>query len=380
MVLSRGFIFSRTSAKLLAMKIALVHDYLNQYGGAERVLEALCEIFPEAPIYALLYNEAATGHVFKDREIHTSFLQKIPFARKHHRLFPFLMPLAIEQFDLSYFDVVISVSASFAKGVITKPHTLHINYCLTPTRFLWDDSHRYIDEFRYPWPIKKLIPLFVAYLRLWDKEAALRVDKYLAISDFVKKRVRKYYHREAEIIYPPVETAKYSIADIPDNYFLMVGRLVAYKRFDLAIKVFNAVGKPLKIVGDGPELKHLKRLANGNADIVFLGLVSDHKLPELYRRAQAVIFPQEEDFGLVPLEAMASGRPVIAYRGGGALETVIDNVTGIFFDQQTEIDLAQAIGKYYAIDWNPATIRQQALKFDRAVFREKILHLFSTLK
>lgn len=358
------------------MKITLVHDYLNQYGGAERVLEALCEIFPEAPIYTLLYDETATGRVFKGREIHTSFLQNIPFTRKHHRLFPLLMPLAIEQFDLSYFDVVISVSASFAKGVVTKPHTRHINYCLTPTRFLWDDSHRYIDEFKYPWPIKKLIPTLIAYLRIWDKEAALRADEFVAISDFVKRRIKKYYDREAKIIYPPVDTARYKIADQISDYFLMVGRLVAYKRFDLAVKVFNAIGKPLKIVGEGPERKQLEKMAKKN--IEFLGLISDYQIPELYARAQAVIFPQEEDFGLVPLEAMAAGRPVVAYRSGGALETVINKQTGIFFDQQTEIDLAEAVGRFYQTDFNPSLIRTQALKFDKKIFREQILKLFST--
>ena len=208
------------------MRIALVYDYLNQYGGAERVLEVLCEIFLDAPIYTLLYDERMTGGVFKDREIHTSFLQKFPFARKHHRIFSLLMPLVVEQFDLSYYEVVLSVSASFAKGIITKPHTKHINYCLTPTRFLWDDSHRYIDEFRYPWPIKKLVPFFITYLRIWDKEAALRVDKFVAISNFVKARIKKYYDREdVPVIYPPVETVKFYISDQVDDYFLMVGRL-----------------------------------------------------------------------------------------------------------------------------------------------------------
>lgn len=357
------------------MRIALVHDYLNQYGGAERVLETLCEIFPEAPIYTLLYDESATGGVFKNREIHTSFLQKIPFTRKHHRIFPLLMPIAIEQFDLSYFDVAFSISASFAKGIITKPHTHHINYCLTPTRFLWDDSQRYIDEFKYPWPIKKLIPVFIAYLRIWDKEASMRVDKFVSISNFVSQRIKKYYNRQAELIYPPVETSKYKISDQTDDYFLMVGRLVSYKRFDLAIKVFNAIKKPLKIVGDGPERKHLEKIAKKN--INFLGLVSDNQMPELYSRAQAVIFPQEEDFGLVPLEAMASGRPIIAYRSGGALETIIENQTGVFFDEQTEIDLARAIGRYYQIEFDPVFIRNHALKFDKEVFKKKILELFS---
>lgn len=360
------------------MRIALVHDYLNQYGGAERVLEALCEIWPEAPVYTLLYDERATGGVFRGREIHTSFLQKVPFSRRHHRIFPLLMPLAVEQFDLSYYDVVLSISASFAKGIITKPHTKHINYCLTPTRFLWDDSHRYIDEFRYPWPLRKLVPFFITYLRLWDQEAALRVDKFVAISDFVGKRIRKYYGRDdAFVIYPPVDTAKYYISQELDDYFLMVGRLVGYKRFDLAVKVFNATRKPLMIVGDGPERKSLEKLAKPN--VKFLGLVSDYKMPEIYSRAQAVIFPQEEDFGIVPLEAMASGRPVIAYRGGGALETIVPGQTGLFFDDQTEIALAQAIGQYHQTAWNSQAIRRHALKFDKARFQRQIIDTVSSL-
>ena len=355
------------------MRIALVHDYLNQYGGAERVLEVLCEIFPDAPIYTLLYDERMTGGVFKEREIHTSFLQKLPFARRHHRIFPLLMPLAVEQFDLSYFDVVLSVSASFAKGVITKPHARHINYCLTPTRFLWDDSHRYIDEFRYPWPVKKLVPFFITYLRLWDKEAALRVDKFVGISNFVKARIKKYYNRDAEIIYPPVETRKYHISKQIGDYFLMVGRLVPYKRFDLAVRVFSAMGKSLKIIGDGPERKRLEKLAGPTVE--FLGLVSDYKMPEIYAHAQAVIFPQEEDFGIVPLESMSSGRPVIAYRGGGALETIEEGKTGVFFDDQTEIALAQAVGEYYQRRWEPELIREHALRFDKNVFKTRILDL-----
>lgn len=359
------------------MKIAFIHDYLNQYGGAERVLQVLCEMFPDAPIYTLLYDEKATGGVFKSREIYTSFLQKIPFTRKHHRVFPLLMPLAIEQFDLSYFDIVFSISASFAKGVITKPHTTHINYCLTPTRFLWDDSHRYIDEFNYIWPIKKLIPFFIAYLRIWDKEAAARVDKFVATSKFVSQRIKKYYNHHPPVIYPPVDVSKYKIEKEIDEYFLMVGRLVSYKKFDLAIKVFNAIGKPLKIVGDGPERKKLEKMAAKNVE--FLGLISDHKMPEIYSRCQALIFPQVEDFGLVPLEAMASGRPVIAFKEGGALETVVDGQGGIFFSEQTEIALAEAIGRYYQTKFNPQTIRELARQFDISVFKQKIIDLFSTV-
>src|SRR3989344_4198983 len=352
------------------MKLALVHDYLTQFGGGERVLQVLSDMYPEAPIYTLVYDERATGGVFKDKEIHTSFLQKIPFTKRHHRLFPLLMPLAIEQFDFSEFDTVLSVSASFAKGIITKPSTRHINYCLTPTRFLWDDSHRYVSEFRYPWPIRKLLPLALTYLRLWDKEASLRVDEYIGISKFVQERVKKYYGRESRLVYTPIDSSKYFVANHIGDYFLMVGRLVGYKRFDRAVKAFSAMDIPLKIVGDGPERGKLQRLAGKNVE--FLGLVSDFKLPRLYAHAKAIVFPQEEDFGFVPLEASASGRPVIAYRAGGALETIIDGITGIFFDQQTEIDLCLAVGKLQGMDFDAEVIRVHAAKFDINIFRKHI--------
>ena len=337
------------------------------------MLEIFCELFPNAPIYTLLYDEDATGHVFRGCEIHTSFLQRLPLIKKFHRLLPFLMPIAVEQFDLSYYDVVISNSASFAKGVITKPRTRHISYCLTPTRYLWDDSHRYLAEASYPWLFKKLIPLFLNYLRIWDFEASLRVDQFIAISNFVQKRIKKYYSRDAEVIYPALDCSKYQIGDVISDYFLMVGRMVPYKKFDLAVKVFNATGQKLKIVGDGPEFKHLRKIAKSN--IEFLGLVSDFDMPKLYSHSKAVIFPQEEDFGLVPLEAMASGRPVIAYRGGGAMETVIDGENGIFFDKQTEIDLVQAIGRFEYTYWDAQKIRAHALKFDKEVFKQEFSEL-----
>ncbi len=353
------------------MKIALVHDYLNQYGGAERVLEACCELFPDAPIYTLLYDVQGTRNAFAHREIHTSFLQTLPFASRYHRILPPLMPLATEQLDLSAYDIILSNSSSFSKGVITKPHAIHINYCSTPTRFLWDDSQRYLAEaVPSPW-LRILIAPFLTYLRIWDVQASARVDYFVANSHFVKKRIARYYHRDAEVIHPPVDAERFYISDTIDDYFLMVGRLVHYKRFDLAIQVFNAIEKPLTIVGDGPDRARLEAMAGPT--IKFLGWVEDRALPRLYSRAQAFIFPQEEDFGIVALEAMASGRPVIAYRGGGALETVQEGYTGVFFDDQSEISLALAVGQMAHMQFNPNDIREHALTFDTRAFKNKLM-------
>ena len=352
------------------MKIALVHEYLNQFGGAERVLQVMCALFPDAPIYTLFYDPVATGGVFEGRETRTSFLQKAPFIKKYHRFFPLFMPLAIERFDFSQFDVVLSISSSFAKGVITKPSTRHICYCLTPPRFLWDDSQKFMEEFNYPGFIKKTLPPLITYLRLWDREASYRVDEFWAISNFVKDRIKKYYLRDSEVIYSPVNVSKFYISDKTDDYFFMAGRLVSYKRFDLAIKVFNELGWSLKIAGIGSEMNRLKKMAGKN--IEFLGLVPDDKLADLYSKARAFIFPQEEDFGLTPLEAMASGRPVIAYRGGGSVETVLEGETGIFFNEQTEEALMKAVKDFDSKDFQPIKCRAQAEKFSIEVFRERI--------
>lgn len=360
------------------MKIALVHEYLNQFGGAERILLTLCTIFPDAPIFTLFYDKNATGGVFEGRDIRTSFLQNTPFVKKHHRSFPLLMPLAIEQFDFSPpgggFDVVISISASFAKGIITKPNTKHICFCLTPPRFLWDDSHKFVEEFGYSQFVKTVLPPFISYLRIWDKEASYRVDEFWAISDFVKQRIRKYYQRESQVIYPPVDIKKFQTKNWEPgtgDYFLMVGRLVSYKRFDLGIKAFNNLGFPLKIVGDGLERRKLKKLAGKN--VQFLGSVPDNQLVGLYSKAQALIFPQEEDFGIVPLEAMASGKPVIAFRDGGAVETIVEGKTGLFFDEQTVGSLVQAVKNFNPSKFNPENCRKQAERFDARVFKQKVL-------
>ncbi|OGZ33057.1 MAG: glycosyl transferase [Candidatus Portnoybacteria bacterium RBG_13_40_8] len=353
------------------MRVALIHDYLNQYGGAEQVLGSLTEIFPNAPIYTLLYDTEIVNKFFPDKKIRASFLQKIPFIKSHHRFFPPLMPIAVEKFDLSEYDLVISDSAAFSKGVITRPETFHICYCHTPIRYAWDDSHKYIREFSMPKLAKIFVPIFMNYLRLWDREASFRVDKFISNSNFVAQRIKKYYKQDATVIYPPVDVkAFYPSNKLADNYFLMVGRLLPYKRFDIAIKAFNNLELPLKIIGNGPEAKKLKRMANWN--IEFLGELNADRLREYYQNCQALIFPQEEDFGIVALEAMACGKPLIAYRGGGALESVKDGETGIFFDEQTIDSLVEAVKNFKLKKFNSKKIRQHALKFDKEIFKKKI--------
>lgn len=355
------------------MRVALVHDYLNQYGGAEKVLEAFLEIFPNAPIYTILYDKKIVDKFFSNKKIKTSFLQKIPFIKKHHRLFPPLMPLAVEKLDLSDYDLVLSDSAAFGKGVITRPNTLHICYCHTPIRYAWDDSHKYIREFSMKKFAKFFVPIFMNYLRLWDREAAYRVDKFICNSQFVAQRIKKYYKQEAEVIYPPVNIKNFGVVEFVENekpYFLMVGRLLPYKRFDMAIEAFNKLELPLKIIGSGPEMKKLKKMANWN--IEFLGEKNNEELKKYYQECQALIFPQEEDFGIVALEAMACGRPVIAYKGGGALESVIGGKTGMFFEEQTVESLVEAVKSFDASKFNSKIIYQHALKFDKENFKQKI--------
>jgi len=352
------------------MRIALVHDYLVQYGGAERVLECFCELFPYAPIYTLVYDKEAMHGKFAGKNIKTSFIQRLPFAKKRHRIFPQFMPMAIEQFDLSDYDVALSDSSSYAKGVITAPGTLHICYMHTPMRYAWDDCQKYTSDFYFPSFVKKIIPLIMNYIRLWDRSSIDRVDKLIANSNFVAERIKKYYRRSAIVINPPVNVSNFYICPKTGGYFLMVGRLLAYKRHDIAIEAFTRLGWPLKIIGRGPELKRLKKMAGPN--IEFLERVPDDELARYYAECRAFIFPQEEDFGIVAIEAFASGRPVIAFRGGDIPEHMEDGKTGLFFEHQTAEDLEQALRKFENLKFDPQYIRSQALKFDKKIFKARI--------
>ena len=349
-----------------------MHDYLVQQGGAERVLEAFTELFPDAPIYTIVYDREAMGESFANRDIRTSFLQRFPWARRNHRLFPLLMPLAVEQFDFSDFDVVLSDSASYAKGVITSPHTLHICYIHTPTRYAWDDCQKYAQDFGFSSFITRFVPLLVNPVRLWDRAAAKRPDVIIANSEFVSRRIAKYYRREAEVIHPPVDIQNFAIVptDRRGDYFLIVGRLLAYKRHDIAIEACNRLGLPLKIIGRGPEADRLRQLAGPTVE--FLGRVDDSELPRYYAECRAFIFPQEEDFGIVAIEALASGRPLISYRGGDIVEHLEEGKMGIFFDEQTPESIMEALGLFSDERYDPEYIRSRVFGFDRDIFKQKI--------
>lgn len=350
------------------MKVALVYDRVNKIGGAERVLETLHQIWPKALLYTAVYHPKTASWAKKFKVV-SSFLNRFPFAKKRHEAYPYLMPLAFESFNFDEYDVVISVTSEAAKGIITKPKTLHICYCLTPTRYLWSG---YEDYFRNK-TFRFLTKPVVAYLRYWDRIAAQRPDIYLATCENVRGRIKKYYGRKAEIIYPPLDIEKWKMPQRKkrENYFLVVSRLdFGYKKVDLAVEAFNQLGLPLKIIGAGSQMGKLKKIARKN--IEFLGQLTDRELLGYYQGCQAVIFPQEEDFGLVPLEAQASGRPVIAYRGGGALETVIDGRTGLFFASQTPEALIKAVKRFEASQFKPQVCRQNAVRFSQERFKKEI--------
>lgn len=350
------------------MKVALVYDRINKWGGAERVLLALCEIWPEAPIFTAVYNPPTAPWV-KSFRVFPSFLNKFPLAKTNHEFYPWLMPLVFESFNFEDYDVVVSLTSEAAKGIITKPSTLHICYCLTPTRYLWNAYDEYFKN-KFLRIISRPV---VNYLKRWDKIASGRPDYFIAISKNVQKRIKKYYQKEAEVIYPPIETERFQInsktQNKSSNFFLIVSRLVSYKKIDLAVRAFNQLGLPLKIIGTGKEMKRLKKIAKKN--IKFLGQLTDENLLSYYQKCRALVFPQEEDFGLVPLEAQACGKPVIAFRGGGALETVISEKTGIFFWPQTVEALKKAVERFLVLKFDPEECRKNAMRFAKEEFKRK---------
>jgi glycosyltransferase involved in cell wall biosynthesis len=354
------------------MRLVLIHDHLNQIGGAEKVLKSFTEIYPEAPVFTLLYNPKIKAQFLPQTKILGSFLQNKKLSRYFFKWFLPLMPTAIESFNTKGYEVVLSDSSGFAKGVITDVNTIHICYCHTPTRYLWSDSWEYIVELKSNnFLVKKVLPLVLSYLRLWDYDAAQRVDKFIANSHFVARRIKKFYHRDAEVIYPPVETESFQCVKDKQKYFVVMSRLRPYKRVDLVIETFNELRLPLKIIGEGWEMKYLKKKANKN--IEFLGEILDVRCQNrIIGSARALIHPQEEDFGITAIEAMACGTPVLAYKAGGALETVVEGQNGVFFEEQTWECLADAIVHFKDKDFNPAVIKESAERFNKERFKQEI--------
>ena len=356
------------------MKLALVHDWLVNLGGAERVLIELHKIFPDAPIYTLFYNKKFQADYLPDAEIRPSFLQKFPLIAKRYKLFAVLMPSAVESFDLSDFDLVISSSVFFSKGLVLRPKTKHICYCYSPARQLWDLHQIQNSKF------KILNSMAQHLLRLWDRQAADRADEFVAISKTVSSRIKKYYKKDAKVIYPPVTELPEGEERRPmeKEYYLIVSRLFPHKNVDVAIEAFNKLGLELVVIGDGPSKKELKKTANKN--IRFLGRVSDDIVATYYRHAKAFIMPQEEDFGLTPVEAMRFGVPTLALRKGGAVETIQEGVTGEFFDDPISEALADGIRRLTenSRKYCPNLIKDRSRQFSKEIFRKKILELAST--
>ena len=349
------------------MKVAIAHDWLNQFGGAERVVAELHNLFPDAPIYTTVYRPAEFPPEMRTWDVRTSFLQRIPFAQRRHQPFFPLMPLAFESFDLREYDLVISSSSACAKGVITRPDAVHICYSHTPCRYLWDSYHDYTQGMRF----RALAAPVAHWLRLWDQLSSNRVDHFIANSSLVEDRIRTYYRREAEVIHPPVGVDRFQPNGLPpENFYLIVSRLVAYKRIDVAIEAANLLGRRLVIVGDGPQRKRLESLAGPT--VALLGRRSDEEVAELYARCRAFLFPTYEDFGIAPVEAQAAGRPVVAYGRGGALDTVIPGVTGLFFQEQSGPALARAITEFESQNWDPALCRRNAERFASPLFLRRI--------
>lgn len=354
-------------------RIAIVHEWLTSMRGGEKCVEALCELFPNATLYTLVHAKGSVSPTIERMPIRTSFIQRLPFATTRYRHYLPLFPLAVERFDLRGYDIVISSNHAVAKGVRTHPSTLHICYCHTPMRYIWHLYDEYFGAGRAGLLTRTAMKALVGYLRSWDVKTARNPHYFIANSENVRRRIRELYHRDADVIYPPVDTSFFKISEKPGEYFLIVSALVPYKRIDLAIEAFNQTEERLVIIGNGPEQPKLRQIARRN--IVFVGWQPDEELKQYYAGCKALIFPGEEDFGIVPVEAMACGKPVIAYARGGALETVIDapaKRTGILFREQTVRSLLEALERFRAANFSAEELRRHALTFDREVYKEKM--------
>ncbi|WP_345781094.1 glycosyltransferase family 4 protein [Prosthecobacter sp.] len=352
-------------------RIAIVHDWLPVYGGAERVLEQMLKVYPEADVFSLIDALDEKNREFLNgRPVKTSFVQKLPGGKRFYRhCFP-LMPLAIEQFDFSGYDMVISSSYAFAKGVITGPRQLHLCYCHSPIRYAWDLQAQYLKESKLDRGVKSwLVRWLLHMIRMWDNRTAAGVDAFMANSRFIARRIEKVYRREATVVYPPVNVERFETCRDKEDFYVTASRLVPYKRIDLIIEAFNGMpDRQLVVIGDGPELPRLKRMAGPNVRV--LGWQPNEVLKDHLQRARGFVFGGEEDFGIILLEAQACGTPVIAYGRGGALETVVENETGLFFGEQRPEALRHAVAEFETREWDALNCRHHAERFSARTFRE----------
>ncbi len=354
------------------VRVALVHDWLTGQRGGEKVLEVLAEIFPGAPIFTLFHFPGSQAESVEERDIRTSFIQRLPFLKKRYRTYLPLFPLAAELFDLADYDLVVSSSHCVAKGVIPSPDSLHLSYVHSPVRYAWNQYSAYFSPADLSLISRLFIPRVIHRLRIWDVSSSARVDHFIANSGNVARRIGRYYRREADVIHPPADTEFFTLPEFePDRrYFLVVSALVPYKRIGLAVEVFNETGEPLKIVGTGPDLRKLRKRAGPN--IEFLGQVPADRLRDLYRGALALLMPGEEDFGICAVESQACGTPVIAYGRGGALESVIRDETGVFFSDLTPAGLRGALDNFRGVKFNKSSLRANAMRFSRSLFKQKL--------
>jgi glycosyltransferase involved in cell wall biosynthesis len=357
-------------------KIALVHDYFIQLGGAERVAAAMHDSFPSAPIYTTVALRHKLPKELRTADIRTSPMQLLPGMERRFRSYFMLYPFAVEQFDLSEYDLILSSSSGYAKGVKRHRNAIHVCYCHTPMRWVWRYED-YVARERFKSPTRSILPMFLWALKKWDLRAAQQPNYYIANSKLVAERIKTTYGRDAIVIPPPIDVDRFRIAKEVGNYYLILSRLVPYKRIDIAIEACKRLNRRLVIIGDGPDRERLQKLAGPKT--VFLGQQPDEQVNHYASRCRALLFPGEEDFGMVPLEVNAAGRPVIAYRGGGALETVVEGVTGLFFDQPDAESLIEAIEDFESRIWHQPMLRKHAEKFDRRVFAFRVLQFLGTV-
>ncbi|MDP3465615.1 MAG: glycosyltransferase family 4 protein [Sulfuricurvum sp.] len=357
------------------MKIAIIHDWLTVYAGAEKTLEQILKLYPQADIFTIIDVLPEKNRPFLEgHKITTSFIQKLPFAQSKYRNYLPLMPLAVEQFDLSDYDLVISSSHAVAKGVITGPDQHHICLCYSPIRYAWDLQHQYLRESGLDSGLKGWIAKYMLHkIRLWDSRTANGVDEFIAISHFIARRIWKVYRRESTVIYPPVDVEAFELYDKKEDFYLTASRMVPYKKIDLIVEAFSTMpDKKLIVIGDGPDFEKIK--AKAGANVLLMGYQPFEVLRDTMQRAKAFVFAAEEDFGIAPVEAQACGTPVIAFGHGGATETVVDGMSGLFFDTQSIESLCGAVERFEAMQWEPGKVRDNAIRFGNERFKEEFQH------